>query len=228
MRYRVRNWQQFQHYRDRNPPWIKLHFAMLSSVDWVTLDDRARVLAVACMLIASRNGGEVPGDPGYLKRVAYLNSAPNFKPLIECGFLEVASDCKQMLATARPEVETETETETEERARKRATRLPANWQPSEAEAAYAKGKGLDVAKTAELFRNYWHAKSSNATKLDWTATWRNWCINEADRTPANRKPDVRRIETPPTQDQVEAARRKAAADNAALHAKLAGVIGRVA
>ena len=45
---------------------------------------------------------------------------------------------------------------------------------------------------------------------------------------ANGKPQERRIETPPTQDQVEAARRKAAADNAALHAKLAGVIGRVA
>jgi hypothetical protein len=45
---------------------------------------------------------------------------------------------------------------------------------------------------------------------------------------ANGKPPERRIETPPTPDQVEAARRKAAADNAALHAKLAGVIGRVA
>jgi hypothetical protein len=45
---------------------------------------------------------------------------------------------------------------------------------------------------------------------------------------ANGKPPERRIETPPTPDQVEAARRKAAADNAALHAKLAGVVGRVA
>ena len=108
---KVKNWEQFQHYRDRNPPWIKLHFSMLSSQDWVTLDDASRVLAIACMLIASRNGGYVPTDPAYIKRVAYLNKAPNFKPLIDCGFLESASGCKQMLADARPETETETETD---------------------------------------------------------------------------------------------------------------------
>lgn len=112
MSYRVKNWRQFQHYSDRNPPWIKLHFSMLSSMDWVTLDDASRVLAVACMLIASRNEGVVPSNPEYIRRVAYLNKSPNFKPLIDCGFLEPASDCKQTLAEFRPETETETETET--------------------------------------------------------------------------------------------------------------------
>jgi hypothetical protein len=100
---RVKNWRTFQHYKDRNPPWIKLHFSILSSEDWVTLDDASRVLAIACMLIASRNEGVIPSDPAYIKRVAYLNKTPNFKPLIECGFLEPDSDCKQMLADARPE-----------------------------------------------------------------------------------------------------------------------------
>jgi hypothetical protein len=119
--YRVKNWRQFQHYRDRNPPWIKLHFAMLSSADWVTLDDSSRVLAVACMLIASRNEGVVPSDPAYIKRVAYLNKTPNFKPLIECGFLESDSDRKPMLADARPE--TETETYKEEKETERVSRL---------------------------------------------------------------------------------------------------------
>ena len=75
----------------------------------MTLDDSARVLAVACMLIASRNEGSIPDDLAYLKRVAYLNRTPNLKPLIDCGFLEPASDCKQMLADARPETETETD-----------------------------------------------------------------------------------------------------------------------
>lgn len=101
--YRVKNWRQFQHYKDRNPPWIKLHFSLLASEDWVSLDDASRVLAVACMLVASRNEGEIDGsDRGlaYLQRVAYLNKKPNLKPLIECGFLEDASGCKQTLADA--------------------------------------------------------------------------------------------------------------------------------
>lgn len=118
--YIVRNWNKFQHYKDRNPPWIKLHFELLSSADWVTLDDASRVLAVACMLVASRNGGHIDGSARglmYLQRVAYLNSAPNLKPLIECGFLECASamlaDASALQADARPETETEAEAETE-------------------------------------------------------------------------------------------------------------------
>lgn len=110
-RYRVKNWEQFQHYKDRNPPWIKLHFAVLSSEDWVMLDDASRVLMVACMLVASRNDGFVPSNPAFLKRVAYLKRAPNFKPLIECGFLEIPqadasaslADASALQADARPE-----------------------------------------------------------------------------------------------------------------------------
>lgn len=111
--YRVKNWQRFQHYKDRNPPWIKLHYEMLSSQDWVMLADASKLLAVVCMLIASRNQGMVPADPLYFRRVAYLDKTPDFKPLLSCGFLENVladdSECKQMQANARPETETETE-----------------------------------------------------------------------------------------------------------------------
>jgi hypothetical protein len=112
---KVKNWEQFQHYKDRNPPWIKLHFALLSSEDWVTLDDASKLLAVVCMLIASRNNGMVPNNPAYLKRVAYLDRVPKLKPLIDCGFLEemqaddstLQADASGAQADARPETETE-------------------------------------------------------------------------------------------------------------------------
>ncbi|RWO68952.1 MAG: hypothetical protein EOS17_16790 [Mesorhizobium sp.] len=101
-RYKVKNWEQFQHYRDRNPPWIKLHFAILASEDWVMLDDASRVLMFACMLVASKNEGMVPNNPAYLKRVAYLNRTPNFNPLISCGFLEIPlADASALQAHAR-------------------------------------------------------------------------------------------------------------------------------
>ncbi|KQQ70902.1 hypothetical protein ASF70_18820 [Rhizobium sp. Leaf321] len=114
---KVKNWEQFQHYRDRNPPWIKLHFALLASEDWVTLDDASKLLAVVCMLIASRNNGMVPNNPAYLKRVAYLDKLPKLKPLIDCGFLQIAhadasvlqADASALQADARPETETDTE-----------------------------------------------------------------------------------------------------------------------
>jgi len=98
----IPSWREFQHYKDRNPPWIKLHYELLTSHDWVMLADASRVLLVACMLIASRNEGKIPNDPDYIRRVAYMKTV-DFKPLIDIGFLVPASGCKQMLADARPE-----------------------------------------------------------------------------------------------------------------------------
>lgn len=114
MKYQIRNWKKFQHYKDRNPPWIKLHESVLASADWVMLDNDGRVLAIACMLVAAKNDNQIDTSEAgraYMQRVAYLPSLPDFKPLIQCGFLVAcepemqadASTCKQMLADARPE-----------------------------------------------------------------------------------------------------------------------------
>lgn len=110
VRYRIRNWSRYQHYKDRNPPWIKLHVEILQSEDWVLLDDASKLLAVVCMVVAAKDNGEFNGNPAYLKRVAYLDKTPNLNPLIECGFLEkvLADDsaCEQEQANVRPEKET--------------------------------------------------------------------------------------------------------------------------
>lgn len=111
---RIKNWSRYQHYKDRNPPWIKLHFTTLSSRDWVMLNDTERVLAIACMLLASQSdmeNGEFIADPDYFQRVAYLSTKPDFNPLIKSGFLEVVkaddSGCKRTLAKATTETEAE-------------------------------------------------------------------------------------------------------------------------
>jgi hypothetical protein len=58
----------------------------------------------------------------------------------------------------------------------RGARLPADWLPSAADCGFAAGLGLDPAAVADEFRDYWHAKpGAGGVKLDWPATWRNWC-----------------------------------------------------
>ena len=104
MTYRVRNWTKFQHYKDRNPPWIKLHVEILSSKDWVMLDDDGKLLAIACMIVAAKDNGNVPADPDYIQRVAYLKTKPDFKPLIKVGFLEMLADASNLLEIGRAHV----------------------------------------------------------------------------------------------------------------------------
>jgi hypothetical protein len=128
------------------------------------LDDASRVLAVASMLIASRSDvpGEFDGDPEYFKRVAYLNSEPDFKPLIQHGFIEVLADAsktERMLADARPEErrgETETETEREESASAPPSPSkfpPENFKPDEFTLKNLKARrpDLDMDSMLELF-----------------------------------------------------------------------------
>jgi len=118
--FRIGSWGNYQHYKDRNPPWIKLHYELLTSRVWCALDDASRVLAIASMMLASRNHdnwGCVPNDPDYIRRAAYLNGPPDFEPLVRCGFLEPVDDAPPH--TPRPE-----DAETENRDRDRAASVP--------------------------------------------------------------------------------------------------------
>ena len=69
------------------------------------------------------------------------------------------------------------------RAPREATRISPNWQPSDDDIAYAREKkcwdDATIEIEAETFRNYWSAKSGKeATKVDWSATWRNRVISQ--------------------------------------------------
>jgi hypothetical protein len=119
--YKIKNWHDYQHYKDRCPPWIKLHNSILTCECWVMGNDATRALLIASMLLASRNeanDGTFNGDPEYVKRFAYLNTKPDFNPLIKHGFIECLHDASKPLATCNTEKrreETEksrTETET--------------------------------------------------------------------------------------------------------------------
>lgn len=184
--YRVKNWERFQHYKDRNPPWIKLHYEIMTSSDWVMLADASKLLAVVCMLIASRNAGMVPADPAYFRRVAYLDKLPNFKPLLECGFLEKLqaedSGSKQPQADATTEGAcTETETEEDKKplpggsVKKAPRSLPADWSLPQEWGEWAETEGMagdDILRESSKFKDYW--LGNGKTKVDWEATWRNW------------------------------------------------------
>ena len=82
----------------------------------------------------------------------------------------------------KPNQEQEQEQELVEAKQQRGSRLPADWNPSDVDKQFCKTErpDLDPAKTAERFRDYWIAQpGSKGTKLDWTATWRNWVRNES-------------------------------------------------
>jgi len=64
---------------------------------------------------------------------------------------------------------------------RRATRLPADWQPDSELMAWATNErpDLNIGKTLESFRDHWKAApGKSGTKMDWPATFRNWVRKE--------------------------------------------------
>ena len=121
-----KNWAVFQHYKDRCPPWIKLHRDLLNDRVFMCLPLASKALAPLLWLLASESkDGTFDGSLDEL--VFRLHITPKeyedgIKPLIHKGFFVVASGVlADSYQVAIPETEGETEKETEREAKKKAT-----------------------------------------------------------------------------------------------------------
>lgn len=111
---RVKNWENFQHYKERNPPWIKLHRELLRDYDFVCLQDASKLHLMLIWLLASQMNNKIPADENFIKNQIGISGKIDFKELIDKGFL---IDDSNALATRKQDamLETETETETDKR-----------------------------------------------------------------------------------------------------------------
>lgn len=60
MTLRIKGWEQFQHFKDRRPPWIKLYRDLLDDIHWHELPAQSAKILVMLWLIASENDGYLP------------------------------------------------------------------------------------------------------------------------------------------------------------------------
>ncbi|MFC0131402.1 hypothetical protein CR105_03030 [Massilia eurypsychrophila] len=82
----IKNWDTFQHYGKRNPPWIKLHRALLDDYVFCGLPDIAKAHLVLIWLYASQHNGRVPYDAAFLERKLSCENV-ELGELIAAGFL---------------------------------------------------------------------------------------------------------------------------------------------
>jgi len=119
-----KNWNNFQHYRDRCPPWIKLHRELLNDKEYMCLPLASKAIAPLLWLLASESkNGEFDASIDELSfrlRITSKEVEQGLKPLIDNGFfIDASTMLAPCLQVARPERETERETETEKNTLKR-------------------------------------------------------------------------------------------------------------
>jgi hypothetical protein len=83
----VKNFERFQHYRDRNPPWIKLYGDVLVDLAFVQLPEAAQAQLIKLWILASQFGHPLPNDPKLL--AGKIGSTGKFylAELIAAGFI---------------------------------------------------------------------------------------------------------------------------------------------
>ena len=115
-----KNWGVFQHYKDRSPPWIKLHRDLLINRDFICLPIASKALAPLFWLLASESkDGTFDAsfeEIEFRLRITRKEYDDGIKPLIDKGFFRIASGVlAECLQVAIPETEGEGERETEKR-----------------------------------------------------------------------------------------------------------------
>src|SRR6185312_3836651 len=117
---KVKKWEQFQHYKRRNPPWIRLYRRIVDDADFQCLPLASRALAPMLWLIASETlDGTIHCKPGALSfrlRQSISELLEGLIPLMDKGFIEGFGDFAiEVLAPrlhgATPEAEAEAEAE---------------------------------------------------------------------------------------------------------------------
>jgi hypothetical protein len=114
---RIKNWSAFQHFKDRRPPWIKLHRTILEQRDINAISDRTFRILVGLWLLASEDEsmtGTVPciEDVAFRLRVTTSDVTTAYA---ELGSLLVHDDIgaiSKRYQSDIPETETEKKTET--------------------------------------------------------------------------------------------------------------------
>lgn len=200
MTLKPKNWDRFQHYKDRRPPWIKLYRTLLDDRVFMCLPVASRALAPMLWLLASdHENGEIHGelaDIAFKLRMTDTELAIALKPLILNGMFDDDSNVlAERLQVAIPETERETEGEGEktpfnsplqgEKRKKvserkaRATPMPDLWAPKEdPHHQMAHDLGLSLFDEMDKFRDFHQSRGNRF--VDWDRAFNTWLRNAAD------------------------------------------------
>ena len=203
---RPKNWGDFQHYKDRLPPWIKLHRSLLTDREFMCLPIASKALAPLLWLLASESkDGSFDGSLDELQfrlHISRKDYEDGIKPLIDKGFFVVESgvlaDCLQL---ATPERETETETKRETKATVVATPEGVSQSVWDDFVKHRKAKKAQVTQTVI------DGITKEAKKAGWPledalkeTILRNWASFKADwvanKTFAFQREDIARVTVP--------------------------------
>ena len=164
---RVREFEKFQHYKDRKPPWIKLYVSLLCSPDVSDLSDTCRWHVVAIMLLASQHDNKIPFKKRWIAETIQAKSRINWDSIFSSGLVECYQDDSNMLASRKQSADGETETYKEYKEEADPPIVPQGGRAASADAV-SSADGDSVL----LFADFWKAYPRKIGKEAALKAWR--------------------------------------------------------
>jgi hypothetical protein len=88
----VKNWDKFQHYKQRNPPWIRLHRTLLRDHKFNQLTENEQWMLVRMWLLASESDNHMAYDEKWVRRAINSSKKVPLEKFVSMGFLEVVGE----------------------------------------------------------------------------------------------------------------------------------------
>lgn len=152
----IKNFKKHQHYKNRRPPWIKLHVEVLDDYAFGCLQDASKAHLMLLWVLASKHDNKIPYDLAWITQKINSTTPVDVEELVLHGFIEVGEDASNPLATREQNSILETETETEKKKKEH---------PDSGESASRKSK-----PRAKGSRKHPHFPTEAALEL--TQAWR--------------------------------------------------------
>jgi hypothetical protein len=85
---RVRNFETFQHYSKRRPPWVKLYKDLWHDPEFIHLDSVVKLCIIGCFTLASETDNRIPENRKWIQKRLGLVRPPDIAALLASGFIE--------------------------------------------------------------------------------------------------------------------------------------------
>lgn len=100
----IPKWEEFQHYNDRDPVWIKNYTRLLRNPDYLALSGHTRSVLHGIWLVYASSNGQLPLDARSLHAQLNLRvSSSQLESLIHAGFIQVSASRPLALRYPREE-----------------------------------------------------------------------------------------------------------------------------
>lgn len=105
----VKNFEKFQHYKERCPPWIKIHRSIFEDYEFECLQDSSKLHLVLIWVLASQCDNKIRADPQWIKRKIGVKGPVDIQVLVDKGFLVMEGGCVQDASKLHTNADSEAE-----------------------------------------------------------------------------------------------------------------------